>query len=855
MNISLWRRRYKRFKSNPKELLKAFYYNKVLYFFWKVTQKGVREKRSYQDYFKEIPLFAQNYQVNSMRIGNEYIWPYLRNHLWVNINSVSIRKKVVASIRPYALQNGHYSQISQAFREKIKREFSALEIEEIEMQEIDFLFFTNINGTEQINIDDKIYYRITDPLYEVAKKMGNSLKIEMVKTNSKSIEKWDKYMYKSQLVLPPFIQKIGFHTKLSFDSRFLAQFQKHVPSLRIGGRANLNNVVNYEMHTRSYYLDLLKKLKPKVICLYGFHYQAPLISAADELGILTVDLQHGLQVGWNPLYNNYDELPTSGYQSLPDYFAVWGEKEYKNIQRTFASKKHKPIYMGNPWLKKLETFSHSLSRELLEKISDDKLKILIIMQNQTAIPKLFLEIINNSSSDIVWIVRHHPKGEKYISEDFSKTKNILIDDEIDDVLFNELFKYVHIAISEGSALALEASHYDVQNIITSQMGYENYLEEIENGIFYYLDDANAFSNILESIKSKEKKDSFEPFKNISEEDFLNTLLIASKNKTRKTNSLSNSLLPPETLKKDVEYMLWRAELQEGSNEVSESIKSFYKFRDLLSRTPSIPFLYEREQNIWIKESKIFKRYIQNLVRNSAPNIVMISDSLGLPRPNETINDSFGVEHTATYMFNEMNKNKYYMRTWAQRFLTTQKLLDNWSLMTGELKSKHLVIHLGLNDSVERIFLEEQRLAMLAYPGKVRSTAVEYARKYRKELISNQKNHSYVHYDIFIDNVKKIILKAKKENVASITFINIIAFPKSHEIDTPGSLENTQRFNNVFLELKNEFTEVNILDLNHLVKEHGFNECMLEDNMHLSHKGHKLLADAIMSIIEKKELYV
>jgi len=193
-----------------------------------------------------------------------------------------------------------------------------------------------------------------------------------------------------------------------------------------------------------------------------------------------------------------------------------------------------------------------------------------------------------------------------------------------------------------------------------------------------------------------------------------------------------------------------------------------------------------------------------------------------------------------------------MMTWAQRFLTTQKLLDNWKLITQDLKDKHLIVHLGLNDSAERIFLEEQRLALVTYSKDTQDAIVKYGKKYRKEIISKQKDHSYVPFDIFKGNLIEIIKRSKEEGVTSLTFINIIAFPVSHEEDTPGSLANTKRFNKLFSDVQKEYPHINIVDLDKLVKENGFKNCMLEDNMHLSHQGHNLLANSIMSTIIETE---
>lgn len=405
-------------------------------------------------------------------------------------------------------------------RLKLKYLCDAYEINELQADNFDFLFFINTNGAEEVIIDSKIHHRIIDPIYEVAQQIGKAQKIEIVKSTNIDPLKWQRYYHKSKLIFFKYEEVSNNTENFVYDIGIIDAIKQHIPSIVLSDEDHLKSIVDYELHVRKNYLDLLKKIKPKVIFLHGFHYQAPLISAANELGILTIDLQHGLQVGWNPLYNKYPELPSSGYQALPDYFAVWGEKEYKNILKTFNSKKHNPIYMGNPWLKRIKMFSQPLSKHLAEKINSYETVILIIMQNQTKIPSIFLEIIEKSGDEILWVIRHHPKGEKYQAKDFSKGNNILIDDEIDQILFNVLFENVDITISEGSTLALEASYFGVTNIITSEIGLENYKEEIEEGTFYYLTQADEFTSILNQINTTNSLSKQDRFKDIEIKEFL-----------------------------------------------------------------------------------------------------------------------------------------------------------------------------------------------------------------------------------------------------------------------------------------------------------------------------------------------
>jgi hypothetical protein len=525
IDINKWKSRILRFRVSPKYFLRELIY-------YKFTLDGLKRNRlDLKQYFNGMLDFIKNYDVNSIKIESEYLWPYLRNHIWIQTSFAYTKRVSRIYLNPIAIQNGHYRQVPIELRLKLKYICDAYEIKELKNENCDFLFFINSNGTEEISIGSEIYHRIIDPVYEVAQNIGTAEKFEIVKSSSINPLKWNRYHNKSKLVFFGYEEPSSNLENLEYDEKLFSLIKEYLPFLVLDGKKQLEDLFRYELHIRNQYIKLLKKVNPKVILLHGFHYQAPLISAADSLGILTVDLQHGIQVGWNPLYNHHEELPDSGYQAYPDFFAVWGEKEYKNIEKNFKSKKHKPIYFGNPWLKKLDTLTQPPSEELIQKLNSDKINILIIMQNQPMIPKLFLEIISASDDSILWIVRHHPKGRKYKPHNFGSSKdNILIDDEIDSILFNQLFKYVNIAISEGSTLAQEASYYGVHNIITGEVGLDNYRDEINKGIFHYLNNANDFKKIYSEIKSKDKKNKFNIFKDVNMENFLNELLIKAEEK-------------------------------------------------------------------------------------------------------------------------------------------------------------------------------------------------------------------------------------------------------------------------------------------------------------------------------------
>jgi len=510
---------------------KLFFYDALKKEFEPKVQPKVQPKASTKldkNMFMQISNFAASYPVNSIKIDDEYLWPYLRAHLWLNINYLSTGNNRFRTINPYGIQLGHRSNLPFFKREELAKKYQIKEIKELgtSNESIDFLFITSLNAAEQVVLENKkIYNRISDPLLEIAMNLGNAKRLEMVKVNTPSLKKVKSYTHKPMLVFAPNITKTGYFEKLNLHRFFYPMFKNKIPAQVLNEKI-MHELTDWEMHTRDYYVMLLKKLKPKVIILNGYHYYSPLFSAADSLGIVTVDIQHGLQVGWNPLYNNWDEMPPEGYQALPDFFAVWGKKEFDNIKEVFTGSKHQPIIIGNLWFQRQKNETSDMGKSFKKNILSYQTKILLAMQNQGEVPQFFKDIIENAPQDIIWIIRHHPKGERFKSKDFSKKNqdNIMISKEIDEASWSQLLKHIDVTISEGSALALESDGFGSYNIITSPEGKENYRKEIEEGKFFYAEKVKEFYEILDTLDLTDKKPKVDAFEEVNIESVLQTFL-------------------------------------------------------------------------------------------------------------------------------------------------------------------------------------------------------------------------------------------------------------------------------------------------------------------------------------------
>ena len=262
-------------------------------------------------------------------------------------------------------------------------------------------------------------------------------------------------------------------------------------------------------------------------------------------------------------------------------------------------------------------------------------------------------------------------------------------------------------------------------------------------------------------------------------------------------------------------------------------------------------------NYYSNEAKKF----QKIVHDSNPKIEnfdtiqIIGDSLHLPRIEETKHEDFGFPLVCSYHLQALIKKEslsYHVETWAQRYFTTNSIIKNWEkLFPKNLNNVHIIIHVGLNDYVERMFLEEERLAMDLYPDELKLKIVKFSQTYRQEIIHRQLDHAYVPFKQYKKNIQEIIVRANMCNVKSLSFVNIIALPSNSWRHTPRSMWNTTRFNMFLYDMEQQH-DIDIIDLDRLIWEKGLHEYLFTDKMHLSKDGHTLLAQTIVEHIKGKK---
>jgi len=176
-----------------------------------------------------------------------------------------------------------------------------------------------------------------------------------------------------------------------------------------------------------------------------------------------------------------------------------------------------------------------------------------------------------------------------------------------------------------------------------------------------------------------------------------------------------------------------------------------------------------------------------LMARSSPDaetrVTVVSDSLGLPRPEEMNDLHEALEKT--YSGQILSKlqalpsaNGASIDAHCQRFFTTDDAVLLMRERRESLENAHVLVHLGLNDCAVRMFLPDQRLACDLLPKPVSEKVVGFARTYRNQIIRAFPEHRYVSLERFRANLGLMAELVRRAGGRSLTFCTVIVI---HEV--------------------------------------------------------------------------
>jgi len=186
-------------------------------------------------------------------------------------------------------------------------------------------------------------------------------------------------------------------------------FDFSVPKIVAHLRATLSNTYFYRL--------LLENLRPKQVFFSSFSGYIPVIQAANEMGIPTVDLQHGGMPEEHLSLTHYSTVPRDGYSCLPRQFWCWNAQTRDLLNRWWGSAPaHDVVWTGNPWWS--DTMIEFQRNEMTpqEKALHEKMKaaksVLVCLSTPPhhELPEFVEAAIDEAGEELNWNIRLHPIG-------------------------------------------------------------------------------------------------------------------------------------------------------------------------------------------------------------------------------------------------------------------------------------------------------------------------------------------------------------------------------------------------------------------------------------------------------------
>jgi len=487
----------------------------------KYSQSQKWNAEDVMDFINEI---EERFDVDEWIVDNIHIWPILRFQLGFRLDNATIKK---SNIRKDQL-------IKQAFKKGFKiplglyKNYCASLLDQKgndNLKEKTDVVFITYPTTRRFLINNNWFDVYCDPIINLL----NEKKIKSaVLEYSPSFEFKIPRYHKSIFIQPAL-------TFLLYTSALKAN-RISIPEKTINGLTNyfsylrnkklhhyvpdllfVKNRISYMRHLSEYFKSVFRKVRPSLVIMPNYYRLGMAANlACRELGIVSVDIQHGVQGDMHVAYGRWNKVPEeTGYGLLPAIFWNWSESDEQAILKWSkpVEEYHRPIVGGNPILaffnQKDNKFLKHYDERIKHIVSKNRINVLISLQwgRDCGLSDLYQKAIMNSRDNYFWWLRLHPvMSESERKKVFKQVKsvgseNININDATEIPLYI-ILQHMDVHVTENSTVVLEAEQFGVPSVITHSSGVALYQNQVKRGSAVF---ADTRDKLIDTIKMFGKK--------------------------------------------------------------------------------------------------------------------------------------------------------------------------------------------------------------------------------------------------------------------------------------------------------------------------------------------------------------
>lgn len=435
--------------------------------------------------------FEEKYPVDEWKISGIRVWPLIRVMLNFQLQRIEtgsnmdskdkIRKNMprvgrILKTAAMMFQNGSKSILGEAF-DYAHRD---------NVHKADVFFLTDNQDRMFSTSDGTLYDRVLDPIRDSLVEQGfEAYSMEVLAgVNKLRLPRYSKsnfFQLKSDYFLAQaFIDK----KKIGTSEIILPKFERFLlDCAEQGCILNFNFLlkqVSYIKKTKTYFKNIFKRCGTKLVvtrCWYGIERMA-LCTAAKEMGIHVVDVQHGVAGGAeHHIYCQWKKMPAEGYELVPDVFWCNSEADADAIRQWNNADLHTKVIVGGRSLqlfwnsyKGKELLSHYMEQFRSKVALPDNAKVVLFsLQTLNKNTERYPEWLPNfiaEHDEFFWLIRRHPMMDE-TQKDFlgkiEKISNVNVE-EASSYPLDVVLEFSDVHVTMFSTVAMEAAEHGVATV-------------------------------------------------------------------------------------------------------------------------------------------------------------------------------------------------------------------------------------------------------------------------------------------------------------------------------------------------------------------------------------------------------
>ena len=370
-----------------------------------------------------------------------------------------------------------------------------------------------------ISWEGKRYHRFIDPEIEwLSQKNINAVTLSQTSADNSALTNLTLNISSIDLLIRLIA---ACHVQLSrsyYQPEKLEVYNEYLISLGMEAISlkSLNYTASIYWLMSKFYQAVLKKFSPKAAFVVSYYerWNMAFIHACRELGIPVTDIQHGAINSYHACYGGWSNMPSNGFNTLPDYFFCWDQKSADCINdwATKAKDRHFPIIHGNRFMKKVVSQPNHF-KEIFSSTQNTKkpaFNVLLTIQTDYEVTPFINSMLRQAPQSYFWWIRLHPM---FNNQQKDKIKLLLsgipnLQHETDfatECSLYEILPLMDSHITLNSSVVVEASQMGIPSIVCEDTGHAYYEEFFKSGDAYVALTPDEAIKLVEKVSKNPRK--------------------------------------------------------------------------------------------------------------------------------------------------------------------------------------------------------------------------------------------------------------------------------------------------------------------------------------------------------------